>query len=54
MESGLSPNEIAVVAKGDTPLGDGGVEVGKGVEVLVDYGLIDVDHSVSAGCSSGV
>ena len=54
MEFGLAPDEVAIVAEGDAAFGDDGIEVGKGVEVAVDDGLVEVDQRVSAGCSSGV
>jgi hypothetical protein len=43
VESGLSANEVAFVAELDASVGDDGVEVGKGGEVLVGNGLVDVD-----------
>ena len=43
MEAGLAADELAIVAEGDAALGDGGVEVGEGVEVLVDDRLVHVD-----------
>ena len=43
MEAGLAADEFAIVAEGDAALGDGGVEVGEGVEVLVDDRLVHVD-----------
>ena len=42
MESGLASDEVAIVAEGDAALGDDGIEVGEGVEVLVDDGFVDV------------
>jgi len=43
MEAGLSADEVAVVAEPDALVGDHGVEVGEGGEVLVGEGLVDVD-----------
>ena len=43
MEPSLASDEIAVVAEGDAAFGEHGVEVGEGVEVPVDDGLVDVD-----------
>ena len=54
MESGLASDEVAIVAEGDAALGDDGIEVGEGVEVLVDDGFVEWVQRVSAGCSSGV
>ena len=42
MESGLASDEVAVVFEGDASLGDDGIEVFEGVEVLVDDGFVDV------------
>ena len=43
MEAGLASHSVAVGVEGDALLGDGGVEVDEGVEVLVDDSLVDVD-----------
>ena len=43
VEAGLASNEIAVVAERDAPVGDDGVELGEGLEVLVDDRLVHVD-----------
>ena len=43
MEAGLAFDAATVGIEGDALRGDGGVELGKGVEVLVDDGLVDVD-----------
>jgi hypothetical protein len=42
VEAGLAPDEIAVVGKEDAPVGDDGVELGDGLEVAVDDGLVDM------------
>lgn len=43
MEACLATDEVAIVAEGHAPLGHDGVELGKGLEVFVDDGLVDVD-----------
>lgn len=43
METGLASNEVAVVGEGDAPFGNDRVQVGNGLEVPVDDGLVDMD-----------
>ena len=42
MEAGLAPDPVAVGVEGDALAGDGGIELGEGVEVSVDDRLVDV------------
>ena len=53
MESGLASDEVAIVAEGDAALGDDGIEVGEGVEVLVDDGFVDVGPEGFGGLQLG-
>ena len=41
MESGWSLDEFSILVEGDASFGDGGIEVGEGLEVLVDDRLVD-------------
>ena len=41
MESGRSLDEVSILVEGDAAFGDGGVELGEGLEVLVDDRLVD-------------
>ena len=43
MEACLSPDEFAVCGEGDAALGEDGVEIGEGFEVLVDDGFVEMD-----------
>jgi hypothetical protein len=42
VEAGLAPDVVGVGVEGDALAGDGGIELGEGVEVSVDDGLLDV------------
>lgn len=53
MEPGLASDEVAVVGKGDAPVGDHGVDLGNGLEVLVDDGLVDMDPEGFGGLQFG-
>lgn len=39
----MASNKVPVVGQSDAPFGDHGVDLGNGLEVFVDDGLIDVD-----------
>ncbi len=41
MESGWSLHHVSILVEGDASFGDGGIEVGEGLEVLVDDRLVD-------------
>ena len=41
MESGWSLHQVSILVEGDAAFGDGGVELGEGLEVLVDDRLVD-------------
>lgn len=43
MEACRAFDEFAIVAEGDAALGNDGVELCEGIEVLVDDGLVDMD-----------
>ena len=41
MEPGWSLHQVSILVEGDAAFGDGGVELGEGLEVLVDDRLVD-------------
>lgn len=49
----MAADEVAVVGKGDTSVGDHGVDLGNGLEVLVDDGLVDMDPKGLCGLQFG-
>lgn len=53
MEACLTFDEVAVFGEGDAAFGEDGVEVGKGFEVPVDDGLVEMDPQRLGGLEFG-
>ena len=53
MEPGLAPDPVAVGGEADALAGDGGIEIGEGVEVAVGDRLVDMDPERLGGLELG-
>jgi hypothetical protein len=53
VETGWSLHQVSILVEGDASFGDGGIEVGEGLEVLVDDRLVDEGPEGSGGLQFG-
>jgi hypothetical protein len=53
VEAGLASDEVAVIGKGDAPVGDHGVDFGEGLEVFVGDRFVDVNPEGLGGLQLG-